>query len=242
MRRPQRRPAAALVVGLVAGLLLTGCSSDGQEAAVPSPTLVLPSDSPTATPEPTLVATPTHTATVAPTRRASAADGDVDGDGQKDSVRATAELLTVELSSGRTVTAEVHAETPGRPAVLGYGDVDADGRAEVFLETAEGASTQFATPYRFDGASLVELQLDAGPARLGMGGSVTHGDGFRCARGRLEVLGSDTDDGRTYTVHVDSYRVEGAELVLVSSRTAKGTQGDALVEASYRPDCGSVAG
>jgi hypothetical protein len=169
-----------------------------------------------------------------------ALNGDVDGDGTKDSVRATAELLTIDLSGGGTVTAPVHADSPRSPAVLGYADIDRDGRSEVFLETAEGASTQFATPYRYDGKALHELQLDDGPARLGIGGSVTHGDGLRCGGGRLEILSSDSEDGETYTVHDSTYRVSKDQLVLLSTTTKQAKRGDALYEASYAPDCGSV--
>ncbi|HUR13729.1 MAG TPA: hypothetical protein VM097_04470 [Mycobacteriales bacterium] len=226
---------------VLAVLVLAGCS-DGDNKAEPSPSFSLPPiETPSQTPSPTASPTPSPTASPTPTSRTvPAMNGDVDGDGTRDPVRATAELLTVDLSSGGTVTAPVHAESPRSPAIMGYADVDRDGRSEVFLETAEGASTQFVTPYRYDGKALHELQLEEGPARLGIGGSVTHGDGFRCPGGRLEVLSSDSQDGRTYTVHVSSYRLSATELLLVSTSTKTAKAGDALVEASYRPDCGSV--
>ena len=92
--------------------------------------------------------------------------------------------------------------------------LDRDGRAEVFLKTAEGASTAFATPYRYDGTSLREVTLDGTPARLGYGGGVTHGDGFRClASGQLEVRQATSADGKAFTVQVTSYRLTGAALV-----------------------------
>jgi hypothetical protein len=226
---------------LLVVLVLAGCSGSGDKAT-PTPSFVLPPVETTSpAPSPTPSATPSPTASATPaTRHVPALNGDVDGDGTKDSVRATAELLTVELSGGGTVTAPVHAESPRSPAVLGYADVDRDGRSEVFLETAEGASTQFATPYRYDGKALHELQLDDGPARLGIGGTVTHGDGFRCVSGRLQVLSSDSQDGTTYTVHTDTYRLGTTELLLLSSSTKQAKAGDPLVEASYQPDCGSV--
>jgi hypothetical protein len=171
-------------------------------------------------------------------------DGDVDGDGKRDVVQATATQLRVALASGRVLTAAVHSESPNRPAVLGYADIDRDGRSEVFLETAEGASTSFATPYRYDGKALVELQLDGGPARLGMGGSITHGDGFVClGTGLLEIRQATSDDGETFTVQASSYRITGAQLVLAGApRTSRGKQGDPGVQASYTADCGSVSG
>lgn len=236
------RRTALLVLPLLA--LATSCSSDDtRTASTPGPTAsATASPTPGTSPAPTASAvTAGPTADPTPTgRRVPALHGDVDGDGTKDAVRASAELLTVDLSSGGTVTAPVHAESPRSAPVLGYADIDRDGRSEVFLETAEGASTQFVTPYRFDGKALHELQLEDGPARLGMGGSVTHGDGFRCPGGRLEVLRSDSQDGTTYTVHITTYRLGATELVMVSTTRKQAKQGDPLVEASYRPDCGSV--
>jgi hypothetical protein len=234
MRRPST--SALLLV-----LALAGCSG-GSPKADPTPSFSLPSFD---TPSPTPSATPSPTASPTPSatpnaRRVPALDGDVDGDGKKDSVRATADLLTVDLTGGGTVTAPVHAESPGSAPVLGYADVDRDGRSEVFVETAEGASTQFVTPYRYDGKVLHELELDGGPARLGIGGGAMHGDGFRCTGGKLQVLSSDSNDGTTYTVHTSTYTLGKTQLLLVSSTSKQAKQGDALGEASYQPDCGSV--
>ncbi len=233
----------SLVPALTVAVVLAGCSSNN-DGAEPGPTATLPvvattSAAPSPTPSPTVSATasPTPLACVC---AIPAKPGDVDGDGTRDTVRATAELLTVVLSSGASVTAPVHAESPRSPAVLGYADVDRDGRSEVFVETAQGASTQFATPYRFDGKALRELDLDGDPARLGFGGSVTHGDGFRCRNGLLEVLSAESQDGATYTVRVDTYSLGRSELVLRSTANKQARQGDALFEASYRPDCGTV--
>lgn len=223
-------------------LLLTVAACSGSaKAPEPTPT-PSPTPSPTASPTPSPTASPTASPTPA-SRRIPARDGDVDGDGTRDSVRASGTVLTVELSgTGKSVTAPIHSDSPGSPAILGYADVDRDGRAEVFVETAEGASTQFVTPYRYDGTVLREVQLDGGPARLGIGGSVTHGDGFRCAGGLLEVRGADSTDGTTYTVHKDTYRLRGAQLVLVTSSTVQAKQGDAAVEGAYSVHCGSVGG
>lgn len=232
----------ALVVPL---LLAAACSSTSAATSAPTPAPT-PTPTPVTTTEapiPTAAATtaaPTPTAT----RAVPAKDGDVDGDGTADVITATATQLTVRLSStGRTVTAAVHKDEPGPAQLLGTADVDRDGRAEVFLQTAEGSSTQFATPYRFDGTRLTELQLDGGPARLGIGGSVTHGDGFRCLpNGHLEVRQATSDDGTTFTVDASEYRVAGAQLVLVTTRSGTGREGTPSVESAYSADCGSVAG
>lgn len=230
-------------------LALAGCSGSRPSAAptadyTPPPDLatsapasVAASSTPAASPSATAVATPT---TIRP-GHIPALDGDVDGDGTPDAMRSTATLLSIDLSgSGTTVTAAIHAESPRNAPILGTGDIDRDGRVEVFVETAEGASTQFVTPYRYDGKVLRELQIDGGPARLGMGGTVSHGEGFRCPNGLLEILSSDSADGATYTVHVSSYRMTGSRLVLVRTTTTRAKQGDPLVDASYRPDCGTV--
>jgi hypothetical protein len=233
---------AALVVPV---LLVAACSGgSGKPAPEPTATFTLPTPDPTtAPPSATPSPTPSPTASPRPSARAiPAADGDVDGDGKRDVIQPSATVLRITLSStGKVVTAPVHADAPTPPALLGTADIDRDGRAEVFLQTAQGASTEFATPYRFDGTSLKELQLDGGPARLGIGGSVTHGDGFRCLpNGQLEVRQAESTDGTTFTVLASDYRISGVQLVLVSTRSGKGKQGTPSVESAYTADCGTV--
>lgn len=234
---------------LVLVLVLAGCSGH-LTTADPSPSpsgtplstvLPPPSVNPTSPPasaSPTPAASTTATPTVAAVH--PAADGDVDGDGKADAVRATAETLTVTLSgTGRTVTAPVHADSPAAPEVLGSTDVDRDGHAEVFLKTTQGASTAFATPYRFDGAVLHELQLDGRPALLGFGGSTQHGDGFRCTGGRIEVRKAEASGSR-YTVALTVYRLTPTALARVRTSSTTAREGSAEVQASYTVDCGSV--
>jgi predicted small lipoprotein YifL len=240
-----------LLLVLSVALALTGCSGSSTPAALPPTATATPSETATAAPTPSAVpttpapiaggtarATPTATGgTVRP-----AADGDVDGDGKTDAVSTTATVVTVTLSgSGRRLTAAVHSDDPRPPAYAGSHDVDRDGRAEVFLRTAQGASTSFVTPYRFDGTRLVELLLDGDPARLGIGGAVTHGDGFAClAGGLLDVKAADSSDGKSYTVTDRFYRVGGAALLLVRSAISHSQVGTPALEASYTADCGSV--
>ncbi len=219
-------------------LLTTACTDEPGPKAVPTtavpttaPTTVSPSVAPTAGPS---LIRPTPGAT-----RGPAKDGDVDGDGREDTVTATQELLTVVLSSGRTLTAPVVADVD--PPVQGVVDVDRDGRAEVFLETTRGASTVFYTPFRYDGTRLQAVQLEGEPVRLGVGGSVTHGDGFACAQGRLVTASSTSTDGERFDVTTTTYRVLGFTLQQVARTTATGLpQGDRRVGASYEVSCGSV--
>lgn len=233
-----------LAVLLVAAL--AGCSDDAADDpandAIPGPT---PSATTTSTSAPT--ATPTATASVVPpsvpattpATRGPARDGDVDGDGREDRVTATQDLLTVVLTSGRTVTAPLTADT--EPPVQGVVDVDRDGRAEVFLETTRGASTVFYTPFRFDGTTLAALQINGEPALLGVGGTVTHGEGFACAKGLLMVATSTSEDGERFDVTTTTYAVRGFALQQSGRAVARAlAQGDPRVAASYQVDCGSV--
>lgn len=232
---------------LVVPVLFVAACSGGSSAPVGDPTPVVTTEAPTAGPT---TAAPTADATTAAptptptsTKVAPAAPGDIDGDGKADVVKATASLVSVTLSrSGKVVTAPVHADSPAAPEVLGTDDVDHDGRSELFLKTVQGASTSFATPYRYDGKVLHELQLNGSPAVLGFGGSTQHGDGFTCTpAGRIEVHQAQADaSGTTYTVTTTSYRMTVTDLVKVTSTSTKAAQGSAAVEASYALDCGSV--
>ena len=233
-----------LVIAVPVALLLAACSGtaktpDAAPSGDPLPTVI--ATTPVPTPAST-TSTPTASPTPTPGRKVPAVAGDVDGDGKPDAVRTTATVLTVELSgTATTVKAPIHADAPRSAPVLGSKDVDRDGFAEIFIETAQGASTSFATPYRFDGKALRELQLDGGPARLGIGGTVTHGDGFTCTpTGLLEVRSADSSDGQSFTVHSSIYRLGPTELILVSTATSKAKQGDRAVEDSYNVNCGSV--
>lgn len=235
-------------------LLLPGCASDEQRAEraavrgaspTPEPTAEAapsPSPSPAAGPrsaaEPT--AAPELSAVPAPVQREPAAQGDVDGDGEPDVVTVGGRLA-VELSGEkRTVTSAFETDTS--PARSGAEDVDRDGRAEVFLRTAQGASTTFLTPFRYDGKVLAPLTLHGQQARLGIGGSATHGDGFSCTEaGTLVVRSASSDDGTAFTVTETTYRIEGHRLVQTARSTtrAKGMD-DPRVGAAYLVDCRSV--
>jgi hypothetical protein len=126
--------------------------------------------------------------------------------------------------------------------VSGLADLDRDGRNEVWLETARGASTSFVQAYRYDGTALHELTYDGGHIRFGIGGSVTHGDGFTCGGdGQLVVSTAESDDGSTYRVRRRTFRVSGSELVLQLETNATATSSaDPRVRSAYQVDCGSV--
>jgi hypothetical protein len=168
--------------------------------------------------------------------------GDVDGDGAADAVTVSSDTLTVALSGGGTATAPiVDAEVP-KPVVSGLHDLDLDGRNEVWLETARGASTSFVQAYRYDGKALRELTYEGGHIRFGIGGSVTHGDGFSCTdAGRLVVRTAESDDGTAFRVRNRTFHVEGSTLVLDGeTAVTASSMDDPRVRAAYQVDCGSV--
>ena len=168
--------------------------------------------------------------------------GDVDADGEVDAIAVSATAVTVTLSGGRRVTAPVVGSDLPQPVVSGLFDVDGDGGAEVFVETARGASTAFVQLFHYDGRSLYEVTYDGGHQRFGIGGTVTHGEGFSCpGDGRLVVRRAETFNGTAYTVRTRTYRLVGPVLELVdeTSVTAPSME-DPRVGAAYQVDCGSV--
>ena len=200
--------------------LLAGCSGSSTPAPAPSPS-------------------PAPSASAGP---ATAAPGDVDGDGQADTVTVTSTAVNVALSGGGSVAAVLTATDVPQVAVSGLHDVDGDGRAEVFVETARGASTSFVQIYRYDGTQLAEVTQDGERVLLGIGGSVTHGEGFSCpGDGTLVVRRAQTLNGTAYTIRVRTYRLTGHSLTLVDETTATATSmDDPRVGAAFQVDCGSV--
>ena len=242
---------------LVPLLLLPACGDDvrvqraspgeppvAAEEATPAPTPTAEVEPPTPTPTPSPTRTRARTAAVVssgPARKKEpASQGDVDGDGEVDEVTVGQDLAVALSGSGRTITSAFETDTS--PAPAGSEDVDRDGRAEVFLRTGQGSSTTFLTPFRYDGRALAPLTLDGEQARLGIGGSATHGDGFSCTdAGTLVVRSASSDDGTTFTVTSTTYRIDGHVLVRTGRTTAQ-AQGmdDPRVGQAYLVDCRSV--
>jgi hypothetical protein len=201
-------------------LLLAGCSGSSAPPPAPSPSA---SEAPSARPAP-------------------AGPGDVDGDGQADTVTVTSTAVNVALSGGGSVSALLVDTDVPQVAVSGLYDVDGDGRAEVFVETARGASTSFVQFYRYDGKELAEVTYDGGHVRLGIGGSVTHGEGFSCpGDGTLVERRAETLNGTAYTIRTRTFRLTGHALTLLDETSATATSlDDPRVGAAYQVDCGSV--
>ena len=227
---------ALLVVSLLAAAACTSSSGDIRTVETARPLTVRHAPSPSPAPA------PAATVSTSPSAAPVAAPGDVDGDGQADTVSVTATTLTVALSAGHSVSAPIVASDVPKPVVSGLADLDRDGRAEVWVETARGASTTFVQVYRYDGTKLSELTFAGGHIRFGIGGSVTHGDGFACTpEGHLVVSTAESDDGTSYRIRTRTFRVAGATLVLVTDRSATASSmDDPRVRAAYQVDCGSV--
>lgn len=199
-------------------VLTAACSGSSTPAARPAP-----SPSPSTSPQ-------------------SAAAGDVDGDGKPDVVTVTTSAVQVKLSRGGTVLSGlVDTDTP-QPVLSGLADVDGDGRSEVFVETARGAAVSFVQMYRYGGKDLNEVTFKGGHIRLGIGGTVTHGEGFSCpGNGVLVVRRAETLNGTGYTLRTRTFALAGDALKLQKETTVTAPSlEDERVSIAFQVDCGTV--
>jgi hypothetical protein len=259
--RLRRLPVAVALLGALAG-----CGGGGDNVATPQDTtttapVTAPTTPPavaTTAPAPTASATPTPKP--APTRPVAlpGKDGDVDGDGKPDQVTvANAPIgegvwaVTLKLTALGTRRGQVHTESE-RPRVVGVVDADADGFGEVFLTINEGASTSFWGVLRLVDGVVREVTKDGAQLSLGIGGSVSHGDGFACRdevkanRGReLVIYTGDTTDGVTWEGTVTTYTWAAGRVVAVKERNETfpvGASGDdPRLRPYYDADCGSLS-
>ena len=195
------------------------------------------SGSSTPTARPAATASPSPVASPRP-----AATGDVDGDGRTDVITVSAHAVEVRLSHGGTATARLVDPGTPQPVLSGVADVDGDHRYEVFVETARGPSASFVQMYRYDGKRLAEVTSGGKQIRLGIGGTVTHGEGFSCpGAGVVVVRRAESYNGTGYTLRTRTYALTGSVLVLRKETTVTAPSfDDPRVAVAFQVDCGSV--
>jgi len=185
-----------------------------------------------------------------------ARDGDIDGDGRVDHVtigpqtssgvwQVTATLTTVGVRIG-----QVHDDSD-QPFLVGIVDANHDGYAEIWIHSGAGASTDFLTPLRLIRGVLREVSKDGSPAQLGVGGTVTHGDGFACQDvnpqsdgAELLVYQATSIDGHTWQGDRYVYRWSAGGKLRQLSHTSKALRVSSPDDPKLRPyysiDCGSL--
>lgn len=192
----------------VAALVLS-CSGPGAPTAGP-PTAPAPT-APPGTPPTTTTSPVADPAGPPPTTcpppvgaAAGSVTGDVDDDGGPDRIEVVAPepsgtwvLRVVTARGAATVPLEVTSQTT---AVRPLGVTRLGGRPVVAAVVDSGASTEVVGLFLLEGCTLVPVTDETGrPLLVPVGGSVTHGDGFRCDAGRLVVVSVRSGDGLRYT-------------------------------------------
>lgn len=164
-------------------------------------------------------------------------DGDVDGDGRLDQVALIEPgILRIVYSGGGSQDVPFSADLYPSPTLLGVVDADWDGHAEVFVRAFSGASTEFASLFRYTEGQLRLVTINGSQAGLGYGGSVTHHDFWTCRPPRTPIVTwtATSEDGRTLHGTETRYEFRGAELVATSSHPRSGL-------ASEQSGCGSLS-
>jgi hypothetical protein len=108
-----------------------------------------------------------------------------------------------------------------------------------FAVVDHGASVDVVSLYLTVDCALEPVSLGGSVAALAVGGSVTQGDGIRCANGDVTVLSATSDDGATYQATTTTYRVDGSELIEVdtAATTIEAQTDSEALAAYYRLDC-----
>jgi hypothetical protein len=157
-------------------------------------------------------------------------------------------LVTAQMTKAGASNLQVPADS--RPQLRGVVDADADGRAEVWLHTHSGASTEFLTPLRLVDDEILAVRQGSTTVELGVGGTVTHGNGFACkdtvrskAGRELIVYAGSATDSRHWSGEKTTYDWSGDTLVRLSSTHesfAYTGLDDPRVAPYYSVDCGTL--
>lgn len=162
-------------------------------------------------------------------RTGNTQSGDVDGDGDADSVAVHYDsegapgcqgFVVVETAAGRTLSGALETWRGEfglpMPTLNGVADVDGEAGDEVVVNMGAGASTQFVGIVVEDGGVLRQVttrgRSPVAPGLLGFGGSVGHIEAVDCAREGV-VVSLAVPDGDVYRVERTFYGFAGAELV-----------------------------
>lgn len=215
---------------LVLCLLLAACSGDAE------PSARTPAE---ATPEPDYPC-PNQEAVIddVSLRSGNPEGGDVDGDGEDDTVSiyfdpqgevgcqgfVVAETAAGVLS-GPLETWRGEYGLP-MPTLNTTGDVDGEPGDEVVVNMGGGASTQFVGIVVEDGGALRQvttaLDTQAVAGMFGFGGSVGHLEAVDCAPGGGVVVAYAAPDGNRYDVQRTFYRFSGTELIEEDQEVRRG--------------------
>jgi hypothetical protein len=171
--------------------------------------------------------------------RSPAIDGDIDGDGIVDTVRASGASVQVDLSRGGTATLSLPAgSTAGQSTAV---DLNDDGFAELVIQTGSSDGIAYYTVADYLAPKTMALLTLPSSQRLeaGMSGT-TDGWGFTCANTGLQLVrGTSSDNGETYQVTTTTL------LPTLDGWTQQGTpstttQTGSAATPSFAAHCGSL--
>jgi hypothetical protein len=216
MRRSITLVALALVVA--------ACSNGQNEAGSTTPPRAHTTASTTTTSEPTTTAGPCDPVSMpAGATDVTTATGDVDGDGENDTlhsyVLADESHLQVSLAVGGGSDLAITTFSTPAVEVLGGADVDGDGADEVWARTGFGASATIVGLARFRGCELVRVTFAGGePVELAVGGSVGLASGVECGTqtdpsADLTTFSATNMESDRYEITATEYALEGTTLV-----------------------------
>lgn len=156
--------------------------------------------------------------------------GDVDGDGESDTVSVHYDpegtvgcqgFVVVEAAAGGALSAALETWRGEyglpMPTLNDLADVDGEGGEEIVVNMGAGASTQFVGLVVVDGSVLRQVTTavpgQVAPGLLGFGGSVGHLEAVDCAPGGGVVASFATPAGDVYRVERTFYDFAGSELI-----------------------------
>lgn len=208
--------------------------------------------SPRTGPTSTTHATATATATAGPTAsatggppdqnspRSPARNGDIDGDGQPDSVSFTSAGLSVELSSGGGPIAVALSGLDVSSPHYAITDVDGDGYGEIIVQ--EGAASAAGTKYGIVRMSdRVLASVSGGPLPLTAGVTASRGDGFACVDGLIRVRSGSSDDGTTYAMTTTTWKLSGSKFTQVGKAVSSTWDSSSGTASPFVAGCGTLS-